>query len=665
MTRLDALLRPSGSSYPALGHEESISDEQKVEAAIEAAQEYLLSIQAPDGHWRAELEGDGLLEAEWVLLMVFLGRAQTPKVMKAVEHLRRTQLETGGWTSYFGGPIEVSTSVKAYFVLKMMGDDPRAPHMVRAREAILAAGGIEACNTFTKAYLAIFGQVPWRHCPAVPPEMMLLPRWAPLYIYRMSSWSRTIVVPLSIVWAHRPYCAVPAHASIDELWAHDHQRPHDPRSLDGGRHWRTFFRGIDRGLKALETMRIRPLRRRALKRAEQWVLDRLEGSDGLGALFPPIINTILALRCLGYPTDHPIICAQLRELEKLEIEEDDVMRIQPCVSPVWDTAITVDALQESGLAPEHPALVDAARWLVAREVRRAGDWSIRRPDVEPGGWCFEYNNEFYPDLDDTAQVLKVLMRMRLPDELEDRKRASAIDRGMRWMIGLQNRDGGWGAFDAECNDQILVHVPFADHNAMIDPSCEDITARALETLALRGIDTPAMERAATFLRNKQEPDGTWYGRWGCNYIYGTWLAVTALSRSARADDRERIDRALRWFRDRQNPDGGWGELPRSYDDPSLKGVGPSTAAQTAWALLAFFAAGDFESDAVRRGLAYLVQTQSRDGSWWDEPWTGTGFPRVFYLRYHLYATYFPLLALGTFESRSRRPAIGIAEGDAT
>jgi squalene-hopene/tetraprenyl-beta-curcumene cyclase len=650
MTKLDALSHPAGSSYLPAGDTMS---ERAMAHAMAAARDYLLSIQAEDGHWRAELEGDALLEAEYVLLMAFLGRLDTAKVRKAAESLRRKQLETGGWTSYHGGPIEVSTSVKAYFVLKLLGDDPASSPMVRARAAILEAGGIDACNSFTKALLAIFEQVPWSSCPAVPPEMMLLPSWAPFNVYRMSSWSRTIVVPLSIIWAHRPSCPVPTHASIDELWTDRGRRPLDPRGSQPGRMWRRFFLGVDRGFKALETLRLRPLRTRALRVAERWILDRLEHSDGLGAIFPPIVNTIIALRCLGYATDHPTLKEQIRELERLEIEDEETLRVQPCLSPVWDTALTMEALIRSGLPTEHPALQSGGRWLLDREVRVAGDWRIRRPQLEPSGWCFEYRNAWYPDLDDTSQVLKVLQLLHLDDDVDERRRAAAMERGFRWLVGLQNRDGGWGAFDAECNDEVLEHVPFADHNAMIDPSTEDVTARALEALVMRGLGkSQAARHAVTFLRDRQEPDGTWYGRWGCNYIYGTWLAITGLVRAGEDPEAERIQRAARWLRARQNADGGWGELPRSYDDPSMKGVGPSTAAQTAWALLGLFAADDLQSEAVHRGLAYLTETQRPDGSWRDEPWTGTGFPRVFYLRYHLYATYFPLLALAIVRERT-------------
>ncbi len=622
-----------------------------LERVVHAAQEYLFGIQEPDGHWRARLEGDSILESEYVLLMHFLGRAGEPKVRKAADYLRRAQMETGGWAHYHGGPAEVSASVKAYFVLKLMGDRPEDPHMVRAREMILRAGGIEACNSFTRIYLAIFGQYPWSRCPAVPPEMMLLPRWSPLHIYRMSAWSRTIVVPLSMIWAHRPSVAVPEEASIAELFVPGRAPTMDLQAA--ARFWRLLFTGLDVALKGIEELPVKPLRERGLREAERWILKRLDKSDGLGAIFPPIINTILALRCHGYAADHPVIQSQVAELEKLELEDEKDLRIQPCLSPVWDTALTMNALLGSGISGEDPRLLSGARWLLEKEVRETGDWAMTCEPVAPGGWYFEYANEFYPDLDDTTQVLSVLGRIRFPDPEEDRRRTDAMRRGLDWMRAMQNADGGWAAFDRGCDSEFLTHVPFADHNAMIDPSCEDITGRALETFSLlrpSGGDA-AVQRAGQFLLRRQEADGTWYGRWGCNYLYGTWLAVHGLTREFLPSSDARIQRAVAWVRSRQNADGGWGELPRSYDDPSTKGDGPSTAAQTAWAVLTLLAAGDHTSASLVRGITYLLETQRADGSWYDEAWTGTGFPRVFYLKYHLYATYFPLLALGTYREK--------------
>jgi len=618
--------------------------------AVERAQAYLLGIQAPDGHWCGELEGDTILESEYVLLLHFLGRGGEPRAQKAAEYLRRKQLEGGGWAIYPGGPAEVSASIKAYFVLKLLGDDPNAAHMIKARRAILDLGGIEAANSFTKIYLAIFGQYPWERCPAVPPEMILLPRWFLFNIYEMSSWSRAIVVPLSILWAHRPYCPVPERASIAELYREgaDVLPVNAPRTLKG-KLWRAFFAFADSCMKEAEKLPVRPWRQRALRASEQWMLARLRKSDGLGAIFPPIVNAILAFRCLGYPVDHPVVQSLLRELEKLEIEDGDTLRVQPCFSPVWDTALALNALAESGLPEDHPALLRAARWLLDREVRERGDWAIHAKRAEPGGWYFEYANEFYPDCDDTAQVLTALSRVRFPDPAEEERKRAAMDRGVRWLLAMQNRDGGWASFDRGCDTEAFTYIPFADHNAMIDPSSEDITGRVLETLHVLGLGRhPAARRAVRFLLRKQLPDGTWYGRWGCNYIYGTWLALWGLTREALGPQDGAIGRAASWLRARQNPDGGFGESPRSYDEPETKGIGPSTAAQTAWALLGLLAAGERDSDTVRRAVRYLASTQRPDGSWQDDPWTATGFPRVFYLRYHLYATYFPLLALAQY-----------------
>ncbi|HSS44696.1 MAG TPA: squalene--hopene cyclase [Thermoanaerobaculia bacterium] len=619
--------------------------------ATAAARRYLLSIQHADGHWCGELEGDTILESEYILTLYFLGRLERPRVRKAAEYLRRQQLPDGGWAIYAGGPPDLSASVKAYFALKLVGDDPRAPHMAKARHVIRGLGGISACNSFTRIYLSIFGQYDWAGCPAVPPELVLLPDWFPFSIYRMSSWSRAIVVPLSIIWAYKPNCPVPEEANIRELHVESAApRPQGPRSFRV-RFWGTVFRGIDWGLKTADRLSFKPLRRRALERAEAWILARLEESDGLGAIFPPIVNTILALSCRGYAPGHPALEGQVEELERLGLEEEETLRIQPCFSPIWDTALALLALRESGLSAEDPSLLRAASWLLDREVRRPGDWQRRMPDTEPGGWFFEYRNEFYPDTDDTAEVLAALSGVRFPEQNEERRRGSALRRGTGWQLAMQNTDGGWPAFDKACDNDVLTLIPFADHNAMIDPSCEDITGRTLE--ALRRLDFqashPAVRRATSFLKRKQDADGTWYGRWGCNYIYGTWLALRGLKDAGEDMSQERYQRAGSWLRRHQNEDGGWGELPASYHEPTRKGIGPSTPSQTAWALLALFAVGDTGSTSVRRGVEYLLCNQQYDGSWKDEYWTGTGFPKVFYLRYHLYATYFPLWALSAYQ----------------
>ena len=617
-----------------------------VRNAISAAQRYLLSIQHADGHWCGELEGDTILESEYILTLHFLGRTGEKRVRKAAEYLRRKQLPEGGWPNYEGGPPDVSVSVKAYFALKLVGDDPASPHMVRAREVIRRLGGIEATNSFTRIYLSVFGQWDWEDCPAVPPELVLLPDWFPFTIYKISSWSRTIVVPLAVIWAEKPFCPVPAHAEITELRtgvAPDRRTPHTLRET----FWYVFFTLVDKVLKAVEASKLTPWRRRALEACEKWIHERLVKSDGLGAIFPPIINTIMAFRCLGYALDDPRLRAQEHELERFEIEDEDTLRMQPCFSPVWDTAIASPALVASGVAADDPALRRGARWLLDHEVREPGDWMRRAPDAPVGGWYFEYANECYPDTDDTAEVLTSLSKVRFPDEEEDRARRESIERGRKWLLGMQNKDGGWGAFDRECVNEVWTYIPFADHNAMIDPSCEDITGRALEALHNLGDrpDHPAIRRAVAFLQAKQQPDGTWYGRWGCNYLYGTWLALRGLLHAGEDLSAPRYQRAGDWLRSRQNGDGGWGELQHSYDDPSAKGIGPSTPSQTAWGLMALFALQDFASESVSRGVAYLLRSQQYDGSWRDEHWTATGFPKVFYLRYHLYATYFPLWAL--------------------
>jgi squalene-hopene/tetraprenyl-beta-curcumene cyclase len=621
--------------------------EAEVRQAVTSGQRYLWDIQEPDGHWCGELEGDTILESEYILTMQFIGHGDTEKVRRAANYIREKQLPDGGWAIYQGGPAEVSASAKAYFVLKLLGDSPDAPHMRKARAVIRGLGGLDATNSFTRIYLAIFGQYPWERCPAVPPEIILLPLSAPINLYEMSSWSRGIVVPLAVIWATRPSCPVPPRAGIQELLIDNPPTTNARRGF-----WKTFFKTTDATLKLIERRGWQPSREKALKACEQWMLDHFEKSDGIGGIFPPIINSIIALRCLGYGNENPVLQQQIRELEKLEIQEGDTLRVAPCYSPVWDTALSLNAMVESGVPGDHPDVLKAVKWILDKEVREVGDWKVKNPEGEPGGWYFEYANEFYPDVDDTFQILTSLSKTRFPAPADERRKREVMERALKWTLTMQNKDGGWASFDKDCDEQFLTQIPFADHNAMIDPSTADITARGIEMLANLGFerDHPAVQRAMGYLAREQERDGTWFGRWGVNYIYGTWLALNGLKTMGEDMLEAKYQAAGCWLRSIQNEDGGWGESPKSYDDPSLKGQGPSTPSQTAWALMALMATGD-DSDGLHRGVEYLVKQQLGDGSWKDQFWTGTGFPTVFYLRYHLYAVYFPLLALGMYAKR--------------
>jgi len=621
--------------------------------AIENARNCLLAKQQTDGHWVGELQGDTILESEYVLLMAFLGREGGEVCRKAARYLLQQQMPAGGWSNYPDGPADLSVSVKAYFALKLTGHNPQAPYMCRAREVIRALGGAVNCNSFTKFYLALLGQFPYANCASVPPEMVLLPRWVYVNLYAMSSWTRTIVVPLSIFSACKPMRRLPAELGISELFLHQPETPLWPakpckRLLS----WTNFFLGIDCLYKKIEPW-LGPIRRLALKRAAAWMREHLTESDGLGAIFPPMIYTVVALRCLGVGEDAAEMRWALKQLEDLMIEEGDTVRLQPCFSPVWDTALTLNALADAELPGDHPAIQSATRWLLAKEVRRQGDWSLTNPGLEPGGWFFEYRNAYYPDTDDTAMVLMALAKTGQMNTAEGRP---AVERGLRWLLGMQNCDGGWAAFDRDINREVLTLVPFADHNAMLDPSCPDITARVLEALGHYGFgcDHPQVRRAIVFLRKTQEEAGGWIGRWGVNYIYGTWQVLCGL-RSIGFDRQDpMVRRAVAWLRQVQQSCGGWGETCRSYDDPSLAGKGTPTASQTAWALLALLAADEHKNEAVRNGIDYLLTTQGEDGNWREESFTGTGFPKVFYLKYHLYRLYFPLMALARYERTNRQ-----------
>ncbi|MEX0676716.1 MAG: terpene cyclase/mutase family protein [Pirellulales bacterium] len=680
---------PSGSSSTADLHDQLAAAAGR---AIERTGGFLLDEQHADGHWVAELEGDTILESEYILLLAFLGERTADVAIKAARYILARQLEQGGWTTYPGGPVDVSASVKAYFALKLTGHDPSSGPMQRARRAILAHGGADAVNSFTRYYLALLGQISYDGCPAVPPEALLLPSWFPINLYRISAWSRTIIVPLSIMSACRPVARLDPRLHISELFLKppaDWPPLHCPGQSGGTGlvSWDRFFRSLDRALKFFHRRGWTPLRRRALARAEKWVVERFAGSDGLGAIFPPMIWSVIALKCLGYADDSPEMKYCRQHLDALVIEEHDTARLQPCKSPVWDTAITLRALSAGGLEPSHQAARRAVDWLLEREVRRRGDWS-KTVSAEPAGWSFEYANEFYPDVDDTAMVLMALAGQvesagpgTLPADLrlvdhssaassnEARRRIAVVDslaaasrRALAWVMALQNRDGGWGAFDRNNDHEFLCHVPFADHNAMIDPSTPDLTGRVLEALGRLGrrVGDPAVDRAAAYIRRSQQADGSWFGRWGVNYIYGTWQAIVGLSEVGVAADDPAIVRGANWLLAHQQPSGGWGESPDSYAQPHRRGQGPTTASQTAWALMGLVAAGHGQRAAVSRGIAYLVHKQRDDGTWHEAEFTGTGFPQVFYLRYHYYPIYFPLLALSQWLAAAREePAVGL------
>ena len=703
LTHSEASRGPSFAPATKTGTADVICDE-RLRPAIQRTRDYLLAQQHDDGHWRGELQGDTILESEYILLLAYLGQGGSEQARRAANYILGQQLAEGGWAIYPGGPLEISASVKAYFALKITGHAPEADYMQRARTAILNAGGAEHVNSFTRYYLALLGVISYDQCPAVPPELMLIPKWMPLNMYEMSAWSRTIVVPLSLLWAHRPVRRLPPEQGIRELFRASPEKlaagMEPAETLDGLKHktwlnWERVFRQLDRGLKLLDRLRIRPFRARAIRRAAEWMVERFQDSDGLGAIFPPIVWSVVALKCLGYADDSREVRAALGELEKLAIHDGETVRLQPCKSPVWDTALTTIALREADVPWNHPSIRRAVEWLLSKEVRRKGDWSHSHPQLDAGGWFFEYNNAFYPDVDDTIMVLMALGRC-LPDgdrnswaadffldnwspHEADRDAAALVSarsespqsafsdietaspvltamwRGIRWVLAMQCRDGGWAAFDADNDRELFTRVPFADHNAMIDPSTADITARVLEMFAGLNVPRhhPAVHRAVDFVWREQEADHCWYGRWGVNYIYGTWQVLVGLTAIGVPRHDPRIRRAAGWLKATQQECGGWGESPRTYDDPSLRGRGEVTASQTAWALLGLMAAGELESEPVQRGIEYLLDTQRDDGTWDEEPFTGTGFPRVFYLKYHMYRIYFPLMALAKYQGKSR------------
>jgi squalene-hopene/tetraprenyl-beta-curcumene cyclase len=620
------------------------------ERAMAATREWLIESQSDEGFWHGELEGDTILESEYVLLMTYLGRLEDPACVKMGRTILDEQNADGGWSIYPGGPPNISATVKAYFVLKLLGTSTEDPMMVKARQVILEGGGARACNSFTRFYLALLGQIPYDEVPYVPPELMLVPPSMPFSLASMSSWTRTIIVPLMIISTFKPVRQLPPEQGISELLPEGVLAPQGKHAVIS---WENFFLKLDNVLKVADRLTPRWLRQPGIKAAHQWMLDHFENSDGLGAIFPPMIYTVVALECLGYPRDSAAVKWALGQLEDLQIEEGDTIRVQPCHSVVWDTAIATIALADSKVPDFHPTLLRSVRWLLEKEVRVAADCYARGVDAEPSGWHFQFHNEHYPDIDDTAMVLLALHATALRDEPDVQ---AATRRAVAWLLELQNSDGGWAAYDRDINNQVLTKVTFADHNAMLDPSCADITARVVEMLGTLGYrrDFPPIERALAYLWKTQESEGCWYGRWGVNYIYGTWQVLQGLKAIDFPMDHPATLRACHWLESVQQADGGWGETCLSYDDPSLKGQGEPTPSQTAWAVLGLVSAGRASGEAACRGVQYLLDQQRGDGTWVDPTYTGTGFPRVFYLRYHLYPVLFSVMAVGRHHAAAGR-----------
>jgi squalene-hopene/tetraprenyl-beta-curcumene cyclase len=615
--------------------------------AVRRAAAYLADLQASDGHWCAELTADTTLESDFILFQLWLyppkdgtwAPKTRPFIDKAARSILDRQLPDGGFNIYVHGPSEVSASVKAYVALKLAGVPVDDPRMARLRQRILELGGIQAANSYVKVNLSLFDLYPRQHCPSIPPEVVLLPFH---FLYQMSAWTRAIVVSLAIVHAANPRRPVPTGFNLDEIWLPGASPAFhkDPRWLT----WHNVFLTVDRLVKWWERSGSKSIRRKAIERARAWMIERMHGSDGLGAIYPPMMYSVMALDVLGYAADDPLRVEALRHFDRLMVDDGERFFFQPCFSPVWDTGIGAYALAESG--SHHAAVGRAADWLLANEVRRKADWSVKRPHTEPSGWGFFYRNEHYPDIDDTAMVMLALSQAPGSDSAaQEACHRRAID----WLLAMQSHDGGWAAFDADNNWKFLNNVPFADHNAMLDPTCPDITGRTLEALAAHGVgrEHRAVRRGVEWLVKNQQADGSWYGRWGVAYIYGTCFALRGLAAAGESDREAHVLRAGEWLRSVQNADGGWGESCASYDN-GVYMPGPSTPSQSAWAILGLIAGGDLASESVEHGIQYLLTTQRPDGSWREDLATGTGFPKVFYLNYHLYKDYFPLLALSSF-----------------
>ncbi len=630
-----------------------------VVAAIAASQNYLLSIQHPAGYWWSELESNVTITAEAVLLHKIWGTDRERPLHKVETYLRSQQRNHGGWELFYGDGGDLSTSVEAYMALRLLGVSATDPAMEKARSFIIARGGITQTRIFTKLHLALIGCYNWHGIPSLPPWVMFLPKAFPVNIYEMSSWARSSTVPLLIVFDRKPVFQINPAITLNELYAegYDQASFELPRKND----WTDLFIYLDNAFKLAEKLNVVPFRAEGIKAAERWIIERQEVTGDWGGIIPAMLNSLLALRCLDYDVADPVVERGLKAIDHFAIETEDTYRVQPCVSPVWDTAWVMRSLVDSGLAPDHPTLVRAGEWLLSKQILDYGDWAVKNRDGKPGGWAFEFENRFYPDVDDTAVVVMALNAVKLDRE---QVKEGAIVRAINWIASMQCQAGGWAAFDLNNNQEWLNLIPYGDLKAMIDPNTADITARVLEMLGLcqESIDTPNLEQAyskevakgITYLIGEQETEGCWFGRWGVNYIYGTSGALSALSLIAPQKTQLAIERGAAWLVQCQNSDGGWGETCKSYDNPALKGQGKSTASQTAWAILGLIdagkATGKWSKLAIQRGVDYLLATQQSDGTWDEAEFTGTGFPGHFYLKYHLYQQYFPLAALGRYQT---------------
>jgi squalene-hopene/tetraprenyl-beta-curcumene cyclase len=619
----------------------------RLELGIDKAADALLKQQREDGHWVFELEADATIPAEYVLLKHFLDEIDTATEAKIVRYLKDIQGEHGGWPLYHGGAFNISASVKAYYALKCCGEDVNSSHMVRARKAILDFGGAVKSNVFTLIQLALFGQIPWRGVPKMPVEIMHLPQWFPFHLDKVSYWSRTVIVPLLVLMSKQPSARNPKRIDVRELFVVPPEQVTNWYNMDRKGPWAVFFRVVDRILQRVDGFFPKGLRQKAIDKAVAWTIERLNGEDGLGAIYPAMANSVMMFDVLGFRKEDPNFVIAKQSIEKLMVFKDDQAYCQPCLSPVWDTGLVAHALLEVG-GDAAKRVTAATDWLKDRQILDVmGDWAVRAPGVRPGGWAFQYNNDHYPDVDDTAVVVMAM------DRLDHDRYKEAIDRAVEWIFGLQSKNGGWGAFDADNEYYYLNHIPFADHGALLDPPTADVSARCLSMLAQLGykIDHPKVKAAVDYLIREQEADGAWFGRWGTNYIYGTWSVLCALNAIGIPADHPVMRKAVAFLESKQRADGGWGESGDSYWADKPRGEGPeSTPSQTAWAVLGLMAAGEVDNPSVARGMAYLTDTQKTDGTWDEHEYTAVGFPRVFYLRYHGYKSFFPVWAMARYRN---------------